>query len=59
MDNEKGNFILLFIANNHVYNKIPYLVSSDALDTKEYVQYNNDVAIAGTSLQFYSQLVPQ
>ena len=20
MDNEKGNFILLFIANNHVYN---------------------------------------
>jgi len=30
--------------------KIPYLVSSDALDTKGYVQYNYD---AGTSLQWY------
>jgi hypothetical protein len=34
----------------HFIYKIPYLVSSDALDTKGYVQYNYD---AGTSWQRY------
>jgi hypothetical protein len=33
-------------AKLHFIYKIPYLVSSDALDTKGYVQYNYD---AGTS----------
>jgi len=34
----------------HFIYKIPYFVSSDALDTKGCVQYNYD---AGTSLQWY------
>jgi len=35
---------------NYTLFKIPYLVSSDALDTKGYVQDNYDT---GTSLQWY------